>query len=415
MNFLQLFGVAFEALKERRLRASLTILMVTIGAGLIVALNSTGNGFTNFINNQFSALGANVIILQPRGTSIEVDKAMVDAISKFDGVMDTVPYIQQIIPIASKGKRQTTIIIGMDQSKLPLLFPTLSMDVGQFVAKTDNIGILLGSEIAQTSDGTEAFAGLSQTISTTFQSYEGDRPISAKRAFIVRGILRTVGSGVVPVDQMAFITLSAADSYFDRGGLYDGVYVVTDDSKLNNVVRGQIRNRYGSDLIIITPQAIADVIDQIKSGVYFFISIVAYVSLIVASVGIVTTLHTSMMERIKEIGLLKALGFNNRLVLTLFLEEAVMIGIIGATMGILLGMGMAYVMTFLAKGMFRPSTMGILQPARSFTLSGGIVPIFSPTSLLSTWLICLVLSMISGFYPAWRASRMDLVVALRHE
>jgi len=387
--------------------------MVVMGASLIVALDGTGNGFTDFINDQFSSLGANVLILQPRGHSIEVDKAMVDAISKLSGVKDTVPYIQQIVPITSKGETQTTIMVGVDQSKLPLLFPTVSLDAGQFVASTDNIGILFGSEIAQTSSGAEAFVNLGQTVGAVYQVYEGERPVTFRRSFNVRGILKTVGSGVVPVDQMAFITISAANSFFERGGYYDGIYVITEGSELNKQIQQQIRNRYSGDLTIISPQAIADAIDQIRSGVYFFISIVAYVSLLVASVGIITTLHTSMIERIKEIGLLKALGFNNHLVLTLFLEEAIIIGALGATIGVASGMGLSFAMSFLVGKALRPASP--VQAGRSFSFSLEISPVFSPTNLVSTWLICVVLSMIAGFYPAWRASRMDPVVALRHE
>ncbi len=413
MKSLQLFSVSFEALKERRLRASLTILMVVMGASLIVALDGTGNGFSNFINDQFSSLGANVIIVQPRGSSIEMDKTVVDAISKLNGVRDIAPYIQQIVPITSKGKTQATIMVGLDQSKLPLLFPTMAIDVGQFVASTDSIGMLFGSEVAQKASETEVFADLGQTISAVYQSYEGDRPVITRRSFNVRGILKVVGSSIVPVDQMVFVSTSAANSFFDRAGKYDGIYVITDDPELNRSVQQLIRGRYGNDVSMVSPQSITDTINQIKSGVYLFISIVAYVSLLVASVGIVTTLHTSMMERIKEIGLLKALGFNNRLILTLFIEEAIIIGVLGATTGILSGVGLSFTMTFFVSRAFRGNITG--QAGRSMQFSAVITPSFSPLNFASTWLICVALSMVSGFYPAWRASRMDPVVALRHE
>jgi len=411
MNLFQLLSVSFEALKDRRLRASLTILMVIMGASLIVALDGTGNGFSNFVNDQFASLGANVLIVQPRGQNIELDKAVVDIISKFSGVTEAVPYVQQIVPITSKGKTQTTIAVGIDQSKLNLLFPTISVDLGQFVAKTDNIGVLFGSEVAQTSDVSERFVSIGQTVSISYQRYEGEKIIFSKKSFNVRGILTRIGSGVVPVDQMIFITLLSANSFFNRDNNYDGIYVVNENSELNDQIQQQIRERFGSDLSIVSPQSIANVIDQIKSGVYFFISIVAYVSLLVASVGIITTLHTSMMERIKEIGLLKALGFNNRLVLTLFLGEAIIIGMIGATIGILSGMGISYGMTFLVGKAVTPSSPA--QPGPMFSLQ--ISPVFSPLNLTSTWVICVVLSMIAGFYPAWRASRLDPVVALRTE
>ena len=404
MNLVETFSLAYEALKERRLRSTLTIIMVVMGASLIIALDGTGNGFSGFIDSQFKTLGTNVIILQPRSSSFKMDKTFIDSISKIEGVSEVIPYIQQISPISSGGEDQSTIVVGVDQSKLPLLFPTISLQNGAYVASSDSVGIALGSEIADTDSASGPFASVGQTAKLKYQRYEGTKPVISQRAFSVRGTLNTIGSSIVPVDNMVFISLSAADSFFERGGIYDGVYVVTEGTELNSAVQNRIRDRYSSDITITSPQAIANVIDNIKSGVYLFITIVAYVSLLVASVGIITTLHTSMMERIKEIGLLKALGFNNTLVLTLFLDEAAIIGIVGGCIGMGSGIGLAYVMS---------SFVG-----KSFKISGTsiqIIPSFNPVTLLNTWLLCVILSMISGFYPAWRASRLDPVVALRHE
>ncbi|MCJ7635106.1 FtsX-like permease family protein [Candidatus Bathyarchaeota archaeon] len=404
MNLFQLFNLAYEALKERRLRASLTILMVVMGASLIIALNGTGNGFSSFVDKQFSTLGANVLIVQPRTTNFKLDKNVVDVLSRVSGVKELVPYIQQISTIISKGENQGTITVGVDQTKLPLLFPTINLDVGGYVASTDNIGILLGGEIVQASNPLGAFATLSQTVILNYQKYEQAKAAIVRRSFNVRGILNNIGSGLIPVDQMVFISLSAANSLFERENNYDGVYVVTDGAEVNRAVQKLIRNQYGGDINITSPQTIADTINNIKSGVFLFISIVAYVSLLVAAVGIITTLHTSMMERIREIGLLKALGFNNRLILSLFLNEAMIIGIVGGTIGIFFGMALAHLMSFFVGNSFR---IGSVNTA--------IVPWFDPLNVFSTWLICVCLSMVAGFYPAWRASRLDPVVALRHE
>jgi len=412
MNILQAFMFSFEALRERRLRTSLTTLMVVMGASLIVSLNGTGNGFRNFVNEQFSSLGANVLILSPRSESIEMNTALADEIARFKGVEEVIPYIQQISTVVSRGEEQTSIVVGVDQSKLRLLFPTLSLKVGTLVSESDSIGIVLGSEVARLSEEREAFAGLSQTVKIKYQTYEGQNPQIVQRSFVVRGILDYIGSGVVPVDQMVFISTRAADNLFNRGGNFDGFYVITENPELNEEVRRRLQERYGGDLVIISPQVIADMIQQISGGVYLFIRIVAMVSLLVASIGIITTLQTSVMERVREIGLLKALGFNKRLILVLFLCEAMTIGIIGGSIGVLLGMGLSHGMSVLLGRslQIRAPTSG---GRRVFSLH--IVPAFDPWNLLSTWVLCVVLSMISGFYPSWRASRLDPVVALRHE
>ncbi|KYH39706.1 MAG: ABC transporter permease [Candidatus Bathyarchaeota archaeon B26-2] len=386
--------------------------MVVMGASLIVSLNGTGNGFRNFVNEQFSSLGANVLILSPRSESIEMNTALADEIARFKGVEEVIPYIQQISTVVSRGEEQTSIVVGVDQSKLRLLFPTLSLKVGTLVSESDSIGIVLGSEVARLSEEREAFAGLSQTVKIKYQTYEGQNPQIVQRSFVVRGILDYIGSGVVPVDQMVFISTRAADNLFNRGGNFDGFYVITENPELNEEVRRRLQERYGGDLVIISPQVIADMIQQISGGVYLFIRIVAMVSLLVASIGIITTLQTSVMERVREIGLLKALGFNKRLILVLFLCEAMTIGIIGGSIGVLLGMGLSHGMSVLLGRslQIRAPTSG---GRRVFSLH--IVPAFDPWNLLSTWVLCVVLSMISGFYPSWRASRLDPVVALRHE
>ncbi|MCD6088753.1 ABC transporter permease [Candidatus Bathyarchaeota archaeon] len=409
MNVIEIFIFSFEALKERHVRAILTTLMVVMGASLIVALNGTGNGFRDFVNNQFSNLGANVLIISPRG-DIDINEALADEISKIEGVEDVLLFVQQTALVTSRGETQTSIVVGIDQSKLPLIFPTISFQSGTFVSETDNVGIILGNELSRSSSGDEAFVTIGQTVKISYKKYVNQQPTIFERVFIVRGILNYVGSGVIPIDQMAFISTSAAKRFFDRKN-YDGLYVITRDPNLNEEVMKRIRRIYGNELTIISPQVISNVIYKISGGISLFIRIVAMVSLLVASVGIITTLQTSVMERVREIGLLKALGFTNRLVLAVFLCEATIIGIVGGGIGAVFGMALSYGMSW------------VLGRSLNIELSsnGGnllnieIVPTFDVWNIVSTWILCIVLSMISGFYPSWRASRLNPVEALRRE
>jgi len=223
-----------------------------------------------------------------------------------------------------------------------------------------------------------------------------EKQVLKEKAYSVRGVLSFLGSGIIPVDQMGFVSVSSAESFFGRRDDYDGVYVITDSPDLNAAVRETLLERYNVN--IISPKTIADTIARISSAISIFVGNIAAVSLLVASVGIITTLWTSMMERIREIGILKAIGFSNGLILRLFLNEALIIGAVGGGVGMILGVGLAFTMR------------------RFFSVEFGfITPIFTVETFALTWLLCLMLSVISGFYPAWRASRMDPVVALRHE
>ena len=409
MNVIEIFSFSFEALKERRVRAILTTLMVIMGASLIVALNGTGNGFRDFVNNQFSNLGANVLIISPRG-DIDINEALADEISKIEGVEDVLLFVQQTALVTSRGEAQTSIVVGIDQSKLPLIFPTISFQSGTFVSETDNVGIILGNELSRSSGGDEAFVTVGQTVKVSYKKYVNQQPTISERVFIVRGILNYVGSGVIPIDQMAFISTSAAKRFFDRKN-YDGLYVITRDPNLNEEVMKRIRRIYENELIIISPQVISNVIYKISGGISLFISIVAMVSLLVASVGIITTLQTSVMERVREIGLLKALGFTNRLVLAVFLCEATIIGIVGGGIGAVFGMALSYGMSWI---LGRSLNIELSSNGENL-LNIEIVPTFDVWNIVSTWILCIVLSMISGFYPSWRAARLNPVEALRRE
>lgn len=393
---MSLISLSYEALKERRLRAILTILMVVMGGSLIVAVNGVSTGTVTYINQVFTTLGANLLIVTPRGTDFQIDDHIVEEFSRFDGVMDVVPFIQEVSVIDSRGETQSIVVLGLDQSKLSLIFPTISVEAGTTVSPSDGIGVLLGNQIVYSSREAEPFTRLGQTVKIRYAKAEDGRQVVEEKAYNVRGILNYLGSGIIPVDQMAFISISSANSFFGRRGDHDGAYVITESSDLNDAVRKDLVEIYNVN--VISPKTIADTIAKISTAISIFVGNIAAVSLLVASVGIITTLWTSMMERIREIGILKAIGFSNGLIMRLFLNEALIIGMIGGGIGMIFGVGLAYAMRMLFSAEF------------SF-----IYPIFTPQTFISTWLLCLILSVVSGFYPAWRASQLDPVVALRHE
>ncbi|MHC1589973.1 MAG: ABC transporter permease, partial [Candidatus Hecatellaceae archaeon] len=119
------------------------------------------------------------------------------------------------------------------------------------------------------------------------------------------------------------------------------------------------------------------------------------------AVGIITTLFTSVMERTREIGLLKALGFKNWHVLVMFLSEALIVGIIGGSLGLVAGYFGAHLL--------------LMRPVQFSHSAALIQPLFEVEGLVFVWLFTLAISLLAGFYPAWRASKLNPVEALRKE
>jgi putative ABC transport system permease protein len=170
-----------------------------------------------------------------------------------------------------------------------------------------------------------------------------------------------------------------------------------------NAVQQEITNIYGSNNIgVITPKAILAARQQFQSGNSSFILDIAFISLLVGGVGIITTLYTSVNERIKEIGTMKAIGAKSSFILSLFMSEALLIGLIGSTLAILVGGGGAYIMTDLA-----PRGPG------GGAAAAHVTPIFIPHDILNVWILSMVLSLAAGIFPAWKASRLSPLEALR--
>jgi putative ABC transport system permease protein len=162
-------------------------------------------------------------------------------------------------------------------------------------------------------------------------------------------------------------------------------------------VEKEIRRLYGNDIGITTLEALLKTVREFTAGINSFLLSIAVISLIVGGVGIITTLYTSVIERTREIGTLKAIGTEGKNILFLFLVEALLIGIIGATLGLLGGLGGGYV-------------LGSLAPR-----DGGppLTPVYLTSDLVTVWMTSVSLSIVAGLFPAWKASRTLPIEALR--
>lgn len=414
MNVPDLLGYSLGAMRERKLRAILTIAMVVIGAGLMTALNGLTTGMYQYIGDQFGTLGANVVMVLPgMDSTTRITEQTASVIRQINGVKISIPYVQNVATVQSAGTTASILVTGSDQRYLNEIFPNLKVEEGTLVSPQDSIGIVLGHSVAYPPDKTRPFARLGSVVMVSFTTVKERQQVTVKRSFVVRGILAEMGtSGMfLPVDKMAFMSLPAATSFFDTAGDYSGVNVITSGPEKAEQVAVEIRRLYGRSFEVYTSKTMIQLIQNILGAFSMFLGSVASVSLIVASVGIFAGLYTSVMERTREIGLLKAIGFKKRGILGVFLGEATLIGIIGGLLGDLLGVGLGYGMAVIA-GQVRGEFTGELAEG---SVIAYVPPAFTVENFLFIMAFSIAVSMLAGAYPAWRASRLDPVVALRKD
>ena len=458
MNIKEIFGLSLGAIRERKVRSALTILMVLVGSSLLVAVNAFGAGFSDFFNKQFANLAPNILFVSsvqqdqndggggigsvapPPSAKITLNAAVESRIRSLPFVSQVIPSYQGDISIQSGSESKSFSVLSMDPSQLFVISPTLELMEGSTLpSASDPTAILVAEDIAFPPGESTPFIDLGQSVRLSYSFVDPDTGEAKEesKSFVVRGIIESTGNPTV--DNAVVIGLQPGDDLLQRAGKFDSLFVVASTTDYVDAVEDEIRTLYGNDIGITTVQNILKTIEEFTSGINAFLASIAIISLVVGAVGIITTLYTSVVERIREIGTLKAIGAKNTTILGLFLFEALLIGIIGASLGLAAGIGMGYLLASASpggggggeseSGDGGTSTAGTNDGANSNSGPSGtddgstteqqtqeseqLSPVYLGEDMIRVWFISVGLSIMAGLYPAWKASRYLPVDALR--
>jgi len=406
------FKLAFKALRDRKLRSVLTILGIMIGSAIILALIASSSGLSVGIEAQIERIGANTLTVSSArqffvsggGTTFQLSQDDVNIIRSFQGVSDVIPYYSRGATISSGGSSIQGALMGVDASALFKLYKGLSLHDGTLPDPYDPTAAAVGYAIAFPQGSSSQLTGLNQMISVTLGSS------TSSLAFLVKGVLSAYGSVLFSnIDDTIFISLQSAQILL-KTPYFSGMYVVTHTPSDVAVVQQNIESFYGTQVRVMSPGAMLSSVESITSQLTVFLGSIGGVSLFVAAVGITNTMFVSVMERTREIGILKALGYRPKQIMGMFLSEAILSGAIGGVGGTLLG----YVLSFLIGGAL-PFSGGSRGPAFFGGGSASFSPVFTPELILFSLLFPIGIAVLAGLYPAWRAARMNAVVALKYE
>jgi len=410
MDFKEIFSLSFDALKDRKVRSVLTILMVVVGSSLMVGLNGLSAGQSAFVNQQLNQLASNVLFVSSGQRDFRSDTSAASIVinSVVESKIKSLPYVEDVIPeytgsvqLFSQGNTVRSSVLAMYPQKLTVIVPNVQFVDGSSTRPNDRSAMLVGDSIANPPGSTTPLISVGQAIKVTYSYVDTNgKQQQESRSFVVTGIMQP--SGYNQYDRAAIINEDSGNGLFHKSGKFDNLVVAAQSSDYVDTVQQEISGLYGSTIGVTSPKAIMAIRQNFTSGNSSFILSVGVIALIVGAVGIVTTLYTSVTERIREIGTMKAIGAQSSDILALFLVEAVLIGILGATVGSLAGIGAGYALSSIS---FTPGPPGAAH----------VTPIFLPIDMVKVWLLSVVLSIGAGLYPAWKASSLSPMVALRRE
>ena len=398
------FKIALRNLRTRSLRSWLTILGIVIGIFLIISLLSLSEGVKEAINQQMESMGGDIIMIMPGSEESMVgmmvggevlEKQDITAIERTKGVESVLTMSYRGIIVRYKEEAKMVLLAGLPWDK--------SLEI---LERYQGWNLFEGEW--PVSGKREIAVGKQWVIDMFEEKVKVGQEITIKgRKFKIACILNSLGSK--SDDSQIYLDI---DLYQDLVGEKKGsakmamVKIekglcpdeVAEDIKENlRKTRKRIAGEDTDDFAVITSEKMIGVTNSILGIIQSAIILFASIAILVGGIGITNTMFTSIRERTREIGIMKAIGAKNSAVLSIFLIEAGIIGFIGGLGGIILGIFCAKIVELYTQA----------NPVFYFSIS------ISPSLIFFGLFFSVLTGCISGLFPARKAARLKPVEALR--
>jgi len=421
MRLKRIFSMAWENMKQRRLRTFLTTLGVVIGITAIIALASLGEGFRISITERMEqGFELDVLTLIPgtlfAGMREPFNDTEVANVRNVSNVSAATPVMQIGSVKLYNGDKNVTAFVGAAVNLTEfaeIVFPhRFRFEEGEIPEQIKNNTMIIGYKVNYPNETEVAFAHPNDNVTMTMAIPTATPPIQ-NQSFTVAGTLRKTGTaGLTSFDYWVFIPLETARKFY--GNVTDLIFVKVSDPELSETIAEDIENLFPLyRLTVLVPLSFIRQVNSILNMVEIFLTSIASIALLVAGIGIMNIMTVSVMERTREIGILKAIGAKSRTILTMFLAEAALIGLVGSITGVPAGYGISHVLSYVLSGFATSQQNHVFQ--RPEVERATIVPIFSWQWAIVAVIFGIAICILFGLYPARKAAKLDPVEALRYE
>ncbi len=397
--------MALEGMVSNKLRTFLTLLGIIIGVGAVIAMVSLGFGVKENIKENISRLGSNLLVITSGGrTASGVRLAAGEGarltfedaqaiVRQVDGIAAMSASVSQSYQLVAGNQNWSSRVEGTTPSNFSI--QSLELEDGRILNEKD-----------LSSRGRVAVIG--KTVADNL--FPDGAPVGKvvrinKAPFQVVGVLKSKGQSGVGQDQddIVYIPLTTAQNrmmgitYVQRINLLAESEGVINDvqAETEQVLRSRhkIKENDYDDFTVRNMAAIMDTMMETANSITMLLGCIAAISLLVGGIGIMNIMLVSVTERTREIGIRKALGATYNNILLQFLIEAMVIGIVGGTLGVVLGVGASFAISHFAEW----------------------------NTVISMWAIVIAvvfsvgIGLFFGIYPARKAALLDPIDALRYE
>jgi len=397
------FAFAFETFSHRPTRSWLTILGILIGIAAVVSLIALGQGLYSMVEKQFQQLGADKVIISPgAGTYGPLTGVIgnerftdhdLDVVADSRGVEKAIGLSSFLVKTEKDDELKYTFAIGYDPSKIT---------VGEVQG---GVEILSGREL-RSGDKYKAMVGY-RIGNGEFYKKEvrvGDTIYLQDTKIEVVGIVNEIGNR--QDDTQIYVPIETAKELYKQPG-YTMMWAVAkkgfNPSDVAEYIKNDMRRDRGlkkgaEDFTATTTEQLISTFNDVMLIVQAVIIGIAAISLVVGGIGIMNTMYTAVLERTREIGVMKAIGARNSDVMMIFLIESGILGLAGGAAGTLLGMG-----------------AGKLVEAVAAQARTNLVVSFPLWLIGGALAFSFIIGSLSGTLPALNAARMKPTDALRYE
>ena len=402
------FNLSYKNIRERMSRSILTLLGIAVGIMAIVSLIAIGEGMNVAVSSELSTLSDTIIVqvgegfsifnFGQNGNSVSDDEYLTERdisdIERIPGVKDVSPQLSGAGILSFNGETIGVSLTGMDSDIMKVQYGFEDLDSGDLIDSGEQNKVIIGYDVAYNYfdaniavDDMVMINGNKLQVHGIFAEFSGGGLTSSDDAVIMltRDYKKVTGESNI---KSAVVT----------------VYNVNEVDPIADEIEYVVNENHG-DEDFASATTLSSILDSILSilGILQTVLIaIASIALIVASIGIMNTMLTSVMERTREIGIMKAIGATNKDIMLIFIIEGILLSVIGGAFGIFLGVF---------------GSQAISSILLSFEMGGGgsFEPVISLVAIVLAISVSLLVGVLSSLYPAWRAAQMSPIEAVRYE